>query len=108
MERTIEITGESLGRFFYAFTLAALLLTLSFVVLPSDSFATVLVAFLVALVVAMTVVSLWRRRTDGSGYTHLGAAEDIAWQPYADPGQGARDRWEKAIRRLHDEKDERD
>ncbi|UPV74839.1 hypothetical protein M0R89_01920 [Halorussus limi] len=107
MERTIEFSGSWLRLLLYAFQLAALLLALVFVALPLDSSASVLLASLFALLVAVTALGL-RRTTDSDGRNGLGTAADITYDPFADPGQAARDRWEKSVRRLPDGDDERD
>ena len=108
MGRAFEIPGGALSRVLYASQLAALLLALIFVALPIDGFAGVLLAFLFASLVVVAVVGLWRTTTDGDGPNHLGTAEDITYDPFADPGQAAKDRWEKAVRRLPGGDDERD
>ncbi|WP_162224387.1 hypothetical protein [Halorussus amylolyticus] len=108
MGRSIGLPGDWLGRLLYAFQLVALLLVLLFVALPFDDFASVLLAFLFASLVTATAVGVWRTTTDGDGRTHLGTAEDITYDPFADPGQAAKDRWEKAVRRLPGGDDDRD
>ncbi|NEU56030.1 hypothetical protein [Halorussus sp. MSC15.2] len=108
MGRTIEFSGGWFRLLLYAFQLAALLLVLLFVVLPLDSSASVLLASLFGLLAAVTAFGLWRTTTDSDGRTSLGTAEDITYDPFADPGQAARDRWEKAVRRLPGGDDERD
>ena len=108
MGRDFEISGGSLSRLFYASQLVVLLLALFFVAFPLDSFASGLVAVLFALLVIITVVGLWRETTGKAGGTHLGTVEDITYDPVADPGQAAKDRWEKAARRLPGGDDERD
>lgn len=108
MGRSIELSGDSLSRVLYASQLAALVVVLLFVAFPIDSLASVALAFLFASLVIVTVVGLWRKRTDSDGGTHLGTVEDITYDPFADPGQAARDRWEKAVGRLPDWDKERD
>mgnify|MGYP006299328071 FL=1 len=108
MGRTFETPSVSLSRLLYASQLTALLLVLLFVVVPFDSFASLLLAVLFALLVAVTVVGLWRKKTGKDGGTHLGTAEDITYDPFADPGQAAKDRWVKAVRRLPGGDDEDD
>jgi hypothetical protein len=108
MGRRIELSGDSLGHFLYALQLVGLLLVLLFVAFPLDGLAGLLVAFLFASLVGATAFGLWRRRTDSDGQRGLGTAEDITYDPFADPGQAARDRWERAVRRLPGEDDEGD
>ncbi len=100
MGRDFEISGDLLSRLLYASQLAALLLALLFVALPLDSFASGLLAVLFALLVSIMAVGLWWEKTGKSGGTHLGMVEDITYDPFADPGQAAKDRWKKAVRRL--------
>jgi hypothetical protein len=107
MGRSFEISGNSLSRLLYASQLVALLLALLFVVFPLDNPASVVLAVLFGLLVAVMAVGLWRTSTDSDGGTHLGTAEDITYDPFADPGQAAKDTWEKAVRRLPSD-DERD
>lgn len=105
---TVGISGDSFGRLLYASQLVALVLALLFVVLPLDTVGSAVLALLFVLLVAVTVVAVWRRRNDSDGRVHLGVAEDITYDPFADPGQAAKDRWEKAVRRLPGSDDERD
>ncbi|CQR48760.1 hypothetical protein BN996_00208 [Haloferax massiliensis] len=61
---------------------------------------------LFAAVALASIVALWRRATGRDEGSRLGTAEDITYDPFADPGQAARDRWEKAVRRLPGSDDE--
>ena len=108
MDRDLEISGDSLSRLLYASQLVALLLALLFVAFPLDSSASVPLAVLFASLLIITTVGLWRKRTGKAGGTHLGTAEDITYDPVADPGQAAKDGWKKAVRRLPGGDDERD
>ena len=108
MGRDFELSGESLSRLLYASQLVALLLALLFVAFPFDSVASGLVAVLFASLLITTAVGLWRKKTGKAGGTHLGTGEDITYDPIADPGQAAKDRWKKAVRRLPGGDDERD
>ncbi|NHN47178.1 hypothetical protein G9464_06135 [Halostella sp. JP-L12] len=108
MGRNVDLSGSWLRLLLYAFQLAGLLLALLFVAGPLDSPASVLLAALFAVLVTATAVGLWRSTTDGDGGDHLGTTEDITYDPFADPGQAARDRWEKAVRRLPGGGDGRD
>jgi len=95
----IEITGKTLEYLYYAVTLAALVPLLVILVWPFDSVADLAVAVLLVSLALATAVGLWRRKT-GRDPQHLGTDEDIAWDPIAYPGQAAKDRWLKAVRRL--------
>ncbi|WP_135851221.1 sodium/proton-translocating pyrophosphatase [Halorussus salinus] len=108
MARSIEFSGGSLGLLVCGFQLVALSLLLVFVALPLDDTASVALAFLFGSVAVAAVVGLWRTATGDDEGTHLGTPEDITYDPFADPGQAAKDRWEKAVRRLPGEDDERD
>lgn len=108
MRRTVEFSGDWLSFVLYAFQLAALLGVLLFVVVPLDTPASLMFAFLFASLVAVTAVGLWRARTDSDGPQQPGTAEGITHDPVADPGQAAKDRWEQAVRRLPGRDDERD
>lgn len=99
MERAIDSAGGWLRLLLYAVQLAALAAVLLFVAPPLDSAAGAAFALLFAALVAATVFGLWRRKSD-DGPTRAGTVEDITYDPFADPGQAARDRWEKAIQRL--------
>ena len=101
----IEITGATLQYVFYAVTLAALVPLLAILVWPFDDAADLAVAALLLSLVIASVVGLWRRKT-GRDPQHLGTDEDIAWDPIAYPGQAAKDRWLKAVRRLPGDDDE--
>lgn len=108
MGRAIESAGGWLRLLLYAVQLAALAAVLFFVVLPLDSAAGAAFALLFASLVAATVFGLWRRNPGDDGPTRAGTVEDITYDPVADPGQAARDRWEKAVRRLPGSDDKRD
>jgi len=75
---------------------------LCFVAFPLEGAVDVLIAVPFALLVVAVAVGPWRRATDGDERDRLGTADDITHDPYADPGQAARDGWERAIRRLPD------
>ncbi|OLZ39971.1 hypothetical protein A6E15_02785 [Natrinema saccharevitans] len=102
MDRTIDFSSDWPWLLFYASQLAGLSLVLCFVVFPLEGPVDVLIAVPFALLVVAVAVGLWRRVIDGDERDHLGTADDITHDPYADPGQAARDRWERAIRRLPD------
>ncbi|MFA9418161.1 hypothetical protein [Natrinema sp. HArc-T2] len=110
MGQIFGILNFWLSRLFYATQLAVLLLALIFVVAPFDNFtlSKFTSAILLALLAVATVVSLWRRRTDKGGETYSETTEDITHDPFADPGQAAKDRWVKAIRRLPGRENEDD
>jgi hypothetical protein len=99
MRRTAEISGDWLAYIFYGVSIAGLLVILSVVVWPLDGFADVAFAVLLVSLAIATAIGLWRRRTDRTG-AHLRTDEDIAYDPVAYPGQAARERWERAVRRL--------
>ncbi|QLH76066.1 hypothetical protein HZS55_01540 [Halosimplex rubrum] len=100
MGRTIEVSGGSLRFTLYALQLGALAAVLLFVVSPFDSAAGVPLALLFGALGIATVYGLWRRRTDSGCSPQARTAEDITYDPIADPGQAARHRWEKTVRRL--------
>jgi hypothetical protein len=108
MDDSVEMSGGWLGRSVVAFQLTALLVALFFVIPRLDAAVGVLLGSLFALLALASAIATWRRATgrDDSGY--LGTAEDITYDPIADPGQAARERWEKAVQRLPGRDDERD
>jgi hypothetical protein len=108
MGRSIELSGDWLGRCLYALQLLGAVLVLGFVVFPLDGAASVPLAVLFASLVVVTALGWWRRTPDGEGNGRLGTAEDITYDPFADPGQAARDRWGRAVRRLPGEDDGED
>lgn len=97
---SIEVSGDSFALLVYAFQLVALVAVVAFVVSPFDSPGTLPLAALFGVLAVTTAVGFWRSRTDDDGGTRVGTAEDITYDPFADPGQAARDRWEQAVRRL--------
>ncbi|WP_042664637.1 hypothetical protein [Haloferax sp. ATB1] len=107
MGRTLELTGTWLSYLLYAFQLTALALVLVFVVPALEYPVNVLLGGLFIVVMLASVVALWRRAAGRDGGNQLGTAEDITYDPFADPGQAARDRWEKAVRRLPGSDDEK-
>ncbi|WP_459193744.1 hypothetical protein [Halosimplex sp. J119] len=100
MGRTIELSGGSLRFALYALQLSGLVLVALFVVAPFDSAANIVLAVLFGSLAVASAYGLWRRRTDSGASTQARTAEDITYDPIADPGQAARDRWERAVRRL--------
>lgn len=106
MRPSVELSGETLSRVLYASQVAALLAVLPFVVFPLDGISSVALGVLFVALAVAGAVGLWRTTTDGDGGHHLGTAEDITYDPFADPGQAAKDRWEKAVRRLPGRDDE--
>jgi hypothetical protein len=100
MRRPLEVPSASLGGLLDASRLVALLVALFLVAAPFDSLASGPLAVLFASLAAATAVVLWRTRTDGDGGTRLGTAGDGTSDPFADPGQAAKDRWVRAVRRL--------
>ncbi|MFC7142125.1 hypothetical protein ACFQMA_20095 [Halosimplex aquaticum] len=106
MGRSIEFSGDWLKRSFYALQLAVLFAALLFVVPRLDTSATVLLGVLFASLVGATAFAMWRARTGSDGVSHLGTAEDITYDPFADPGQAARDGWEKSVGGLSDGDDD--
>ena len=107
MRRSFEISGDTLIYVFYGLSLAALAPLLASVAFPLDSFANVAFAALIALLLGAVVIGMWRRWTDREG-EHLGTAEDIAYDPFGDPGHGAKQSWENAVRRLPGGDDDED
>jgi hypothetical protein len=99
MSRSLEITGSSIVYLFYAVSLAGLLSVLFFVLPPLSTPGTVALATLLVGLTVAGCIGCWRRLADRDG-DHLGTAEDLAYDPIAYPGQAAKHRWEKAIRRL--------
>lgn len=108
MLRSFEISGDSFKHVLYASQLTVLLLSLLFVVFPFEDSASFLSASLIVVLVTTGLVGLWRMKTTDDGGTSLGTAEDITYDPFADPGDMAKDRWKKAIRRLPGGDDEQD
>ncbi|WP_455447767.1 hypothetical protein [Natrinema thermotolerans] len=102
MGRSIEFSSDFPWLLFYVSQLVVLSLVLFFVVFPLERPVDILIASLTVLFLIAVAVGLWRRTTDGDERAHIGTADDVAYDPYADPGQAAHDRWVRAIRRLSD------
>ena len=105
MERSIEISGNSIVYLFYASSLAIVPILAYFVVWPLDNLTSLAVAGLLALLVLVVVADLWYWKTGTLGEHLSTAAErnlpyDITYTPTADPGQMATDYWQKTVRRL--------
>lgn len=94
MRRTLEISGNSLLLFFEAVSLVALVVFVGPVVWPLDDATSVAPAGLFALLVA----AMWRSRRVERSYLRSGY--DISYDPVGAPGLAAKERWEKAVRRL--------
>ncbi|WP_049984864.1 hypothetical protein [Halobellus rufus] len=108
MGRTLDISSDSLGSLLYAAQAAALLLALLYVAFPFDSAASALLGVAFGSLVIATVVGLWRKQTGREDGTYPQTAEDITYDPFGDPGQAAKERWQKAVDRLPSGDDERD
>jgi hypothetical protein len=99
MSRSVDISGKSIVYLFYAVSLPGLVAILAVVAVPLDGIGDAALATLIVSLVLAGVVGAWRRRT-GREDEHLGTAEDLAYDPSAYPGQAAKQRWLRAIRRL--------
>jgi len=99
MSRSVDISGKSIVYLFYAVSLPGLVAILAAVAVPLDGIGDAALATLIVSLVLAGVVGAWRRRT-GREDEHLGTAEDLAYDPSAYPGQAAKQRWLRAIRRL--------
>jgi hypothetical protein len=95
-------TADSSVRLFYGFQLVVLLAALVLLVPGIGGFAGIALGVLLGALVAATALGLWRTTTDRES-EHPGTAADIAHDPFADPGQAARQRWERAVSRLPDD-----
>jgi len=98
MGRSLELSGSALLFVFEAVSLVALVVFVGPALWPLDDPTSVALAGAFALALVALVAAMWRSRTVDdvarlSGY-------DIAWNPSAYPGQAAKERWEKAVRRL--------
>ena len=104
MSRSLEVSGEGLLLVFEAVSLVALVVFVGPALWPPEDATGVALLALFALVVVGLVAALWRsRRVEGS---YLRSGYDISYDPVGDPGQVAKDRWRKAVRRLPDRDDE--
>ena len=104
MSRSLELSGRALLVVFEAVSLLALVLFVGPVLWPPEDPTGVALVALFALVVVGLVAALWRsRRVEGS---YLRSGYDISYDPVGDPGLAAKERWEKAVRRLPDREDE--
>jgi hypothetical protein len=108
MDRSLDLSGVPLGRLLYALQLVVLALVVAFVAFPLDGPASVALAVLFGGLVVVTVYGLWRSTTGDGDSAHLGTAADITYDPVADPGQAAKERWQKAVQRLPGGDDEQD
>lgn len=104
MSREFEVSGGGAELLFYALQLGVLLvllvLTLSF-----DGLAGLVFAFLIGAIAVATAIGLWRKASGRDEATHLGTPEDITYDRFGDPGQTAKDRWNRAVDRLPDDDD---
>ena len=88
---------------FEAVSLVALVVFVGPVLWPIDDPRSVALAGAFALVLLALVAAMWRARTVDVTYS---PGYDIAWNPSAFPGQAAKERWAKAVRRLPRGEDE--
>lgn len=106
MTRGTDDSGNALRRLLYVTQLLVLVAAGVVLAGATGGIAGLVSGLLFALLGGATVVGLWRERTGRRG-THTGTAEDITHDPFGDPGQAAKQRWRRAIRRLPGEDDER-
>jgi len=104
MSRSVELSGRVLLLAFEAVTLLALVVFVGPVVWPPEDAAGVALVALFVLVVLGLVAAMWRSRRVEASY--LRSRYDIAYDPVADPGLAAKERWKKAVARLPDGEDE--
>jgi len=113
MERSIEISGNSIVYLFYASSLAIVPVLVYFVVWPLDNLTSLALAGLLASLVLVAVADLWYWKS-GALSEHLTTAAkrnlpyDVTYTPAADPGQMAKDYWLRVVRRLPGGDDEGD
>jgi uncharacterized membrane protein YqjE len=107
MDRSVELSGTSLLYLFYAVSVPGLVYVVAVVAYPFDNLGSVALAVLIGFLLLAVVVGVWRRRTGREG-DHLGTVEDIAVDPTAYPGQAAKQRWLRAVRRLPSGSDDED
>jgi len=104
MSRSLEISGSALLFVLEAVTLVALVMFVGPAVWPPEDATGVALVVLFALVVVGLAAVMWRsRRVEGA---YLRSGYDISYDPVGDPGLAAKERWEKAVRRLPDGDDE--
>ncbi|MFC7136374.1 hypothetical protein [Halobaculum litoreum] len=107
MKRSLEPSGARLRLLLYVSQAAALAAAVVVVVAGAAGPVGLLLAALFAATAVATAVALRRGQGD-DGPAVLGTAEDITYDPVADPGQAAKRRWDRAVRRLPGRDDERD
>ncbi|WP_336035384.1 hypothetical protein [Halobacterium yunchengense] len=111
MARSVDVSGASIVYLFYAASLAIVPVVVHSVVLPVDDAVSVFVAGALAALVLVVVADCWYWRS-GATSDHLTAAAkrnlpyDVTYDPTADPGQAAKQRWLQAVRRLPGRDDE--
>lgn len=110
MTRTVEISGTLLVYLLYAVTLSIVPVGVYFTVWPPDDLTSVLAIVLLGGLVLLVAADLWHWKT-GQVSEHLTTAAkrdlpyDISYDPTADPGQAAKERWLQAVENLSDEDD---
>ena len=112
MGRSIEITGESIVYLFYAVTLAIVPVVFYFIVWPLTDLVSVFLMLPLAALVLYVLGGFYNVKV-GNGRYRIGSGGrdgpyDITYDPYADPGQAAKDTWGKAVRRLPGEGEDDD
>ncbi|MFC3477435.1 hypothetical protein [Halobacterium litoreum] len=103
MGRSLELSGSALLFVFEAVTLVALVVLVGPVLWPIDDPRSAALAGAFALALVALAAAMWRARTVDVTYS---PGYDIAWNPSAFPGQAAKERWVKAVRRLPRGEDE--
>lgn len=104
MSRSLEISGSALLFVFEAVTLVALVVFVGPAVWPPEDVTGIVLVALFALVVVGLAAAMWRSRSVEGSYLRSGY--DISYDPVADPGLAAKERWRDAVRRLPGREDE--
>jgi hypothetical protein len=107
MGRSIEVTGRLVMTAVAGVHLIAVAGLAVFFALPIGGTTNPPLAALLGIVAVAMAAAAWRRLHGDAGFAHFGSAADITYRPL-DPGQAAKDRWRKAVRRLPGRDEERD
>jgi uncharacterized membrane protein YqjE len=109
MADRLNISGNVLASLYYLSMLTGLLiLLLTLVPSMTNIIARWSLFSLFGLLIIALAVGLWRVKTGNHSSTQMGTAEDITYDPFADPGQAAKHRWRKAILSLKQQNDDED
>ncbi|WP_256296967.1 hypothetical protein [Haloarchaeobius salinus] len=108
MADSFDISGDWVRRVLFAVTVGGLFLVVVLPALQVGGLVGVAVAVLLSMLATVVAVGVWLSLTGRAVGPVMGTPWDITDDPYAFPGQRAKERWLRAVQRLPDGEEEED